>query len=242
MQTVRPLAFGERVIALSGRYSKNSLGKAANVDAFGNRFSASYIDQFAEDTGHRAGLRAQRQPDPENQSACTSRGPPSRPTSGNRPGVAPGTAFSDGIKALRRTGNAKRDGYMATVQFRPSNVWTSTLDMFHTKAEQIDTANQFEVNLSNYNGGYTPGLLITNPQVNGNGTFTGGTASGVYPLVRGMYNKREDKIDAFGWNNELTFDSFKLTADVNYSKATRDELNTENNLQLTRCRSWTPSG
>jgi len=234
MQTVRPLAFGERVIALSGRYSKNSLGKAANVDAFGNRFSASYIDQFAEDTwGIALGYAHSDNPIQENQVGLYEPWTTEQTDQGNRPGVAPGTAFSDGIKALRRTGNAKRDGYMATVQFRPSNVWTSTLDMFHTKAEQIDTANQFEVNLSNYNGGYTPGLLITNPQVNGNGTFTGGTASGVYPLVRGMYNKREDKIDAFGWNNELTFDSFKLTADVNYSKATRDELNLENNLQLT---------
>jgi len=49
-----------------------------------------------------------------------------------------------------------------------------------------------------------------------------------------MYNKREDKIDAFGWNNEFTFgNGVKLVADVNYSKATRDELNLENNLQLT---------
>ncbi|TGV32130.1 hypothetical protein, partial [Mesorhizobium sp. M8A.F.Ca.ET.142.01.1.1] len=111
--------------------------------------------------------------------------------------------------------------------------WTSTFDAFHTEAEQIDTANQFELNLSNYNGGYTPGLLISNPQINANGSFTGGTASGVYPLVRGMYNKRKDKIDAFGWNNEFNFGGVKLVADLNYSKATRDELNLENNLQLT---------
>jgi len=141
--------------------------------------------------------------------------------------------FSDGIKALRRTGNNERDGVMATVQFRPSNVWTSTLDAFHTEAEQIDTANQFEVNLSNYNGGYTPGLLITNPQINPDGTFAGGVATGVYPLVRGMYNKRKDKIDAFGWNNEFNFERVKVVADVNYSKASRNELNLENNLQLT---------
>ncbi|CEI08709.1 TonB-dependent receptor (fragment) [Xanthomonas citri pv. citri] len=46
-----------------------------------------------------------------------------------------------------------------------------------------------------------------------------------------MYNKREDKIDAFGWNNEITAGSVKIVADLNYSKATRDELNLENNLQ-----------
>ena len=235
MQTARPLSFPDRVIAVSGRYQKSSLGKAAGVDEFGNRFSASYIDQFLDKTlGIAIGYAHSDNPIQENQVGLYEPWTTENTDNGNRPGLAPGVAFSDGIKALRRTGNNKRDGVMATVQFRPSNSWTSTLDAFHTEAEQIDTANQFEVNLSNFNGGYTPGLLISNPQVNADGTFTGGTASGVYPLVRGMYNKREDKIDAFGWNNEFTFgNGVKLVADVNYSKATRDELNLENNLQLT---------
>jgi len=235
MQTARPLSFPDRVIAVSGRYQKSSLGEAAGVDEFGNRFSASYIDQFLDKTlGIAIGYAHSDNPIQENQVGLYEPWTTEHTDNGNRPGLAPGVAFSDGIKALRRTGNNKRDGVMATVQFRPSNSWTSTLDAFHTEAEQIDTANQFEVNLSNFNGGYTPGLLISNPQVNADGTFAGGTARGVYPLVRGMYNKREDKIDAFGWNNEFTFgNGVKLVADVNYSKATRDELNLENNLQLT---------
>ncbi|MBD8636377.1 TonB-dependent receptor [Stenotrophomonas sp. CFBP 13725] len=235
MQTARPLSFPDRVIAVSGRYQKSSLGDAAGVDEFGNRFSASYIDQFLDKTlGIAIGYAHSDMPIQENQVGLYEPWTTENTDNGNRPGLAPGVAFSDGIKALRRTGNNKRDGLMATVQFRPSNSWTSTFDAFHTEAEQIDTANQFEVNLSNFNGGYTPGLLISNPQVNADGTFAGGTASGVYPLVRGMYNKREDKIDAFGWNNEFTFgNGVKLVADVNYSKATRDELNLENNLQLT---------
>ncbi|HBK45130.1 MAG TPA: TonB-dependent receptor [Xanthomonadaceae bacterium] len=234
MQTVRPLSFPERVIAVSGRYQKSSLGDAAGVDEFGNRFSASYIDQFLDKTlGISIGYAHSDNPIQENQVGLYEPWTTEHTDNGNRPGLAAGTVFSDGIKALRRTGNNKRDGVMATVQFRPSNAWTSTLDAFHTEAEQIDTANQFEVNLSNYNGNYEPGLSIANPQVNADGTFTGGTASGVYPLVRGMYNKRKDKIDAFGWNNEFNFASVKLVADLNYSKATRDELNLENNLQLT---------
>jgi len=234
MQTVRPLSFADRVIAVSGRYQKSSLGEAAGVDEFGNRFSASYIDQFADNTfGLSIGYAHTDTPIQENQVGLYEPWSTENTDQGFRPGVPAGTYYSDGIKALRRTGNAKRDGYMATLQFRPSNAWTSTLDAFHTEAEQIDTANQFEVNLSNYNGGFDPGLNITNLQVNDNGSMTGGTASGVYPLVRGMYNKREDKIDAYGWNNEFTFNSgVRLNADVNYSKATRDELNLENNTQM----------
>ncbi|MGF1954227.1 hypothetical protein, partial [Lactococcus lactis] len=90
-----------------------------------------------------------------------------------------------------------------------------------------------EVNLSGYNGGYSPGLNVSNAVVNGNNTFVGGTASGLYPLVRGMYNNRKDDIDAFGWNNKLKLaGGASLTADVSYSKADRKEVSLENNSQL----------
>jgi TonB-dependent receptor len=157
MQTARPLSFGERVIAVSGRYQKSSLGRAANVDPYGNRFSASYIDQFLDKTlGIAIGYAHSDMPIQENQVGLYEPWTTEHTDKGDRPGVGAGTYFSDGIKALRRTGNNKRDGVMATIQFRPNNSWTSTFDAFHTEAEQIDTANQFELNLSNYNGNYTP--------------------------------------------------------------------------------------
>ena len=104
--------------------------------------------------------------------------------------------------------------------------------MFYSQATQEDTANQFEVHIGGYNGGYTPGLNITNPVINSNGTFTGGVASGVYPLVRGMYNKREDEINAVGWNNQFSVGEAAVVADISWSKAERDELSLENNTQL----------
>ena len=57
-------------------------------------------------------------------------------------------------------------------------------------------------------------------------------ANNVYPLVRGMYNKREDEINAFGWNNEFTVGQARIVADISWSKAKRDEINLENNTQL----------
>ncbi|MET7140463.1 TonB-dependent receptor [Xanthomonas sp. PPL139] len=237
MQTVRPLSFPDRVIAISGRLQKSSLGKAADVDAFGNRFSASYIDQFLDNTlGFSIGYAHSDMPIQENQVGLYEPWSTENTDKGARRGVPQGTFFSDGIKALRRTGNNKRDGVMATVQFRPSSSWTSTFDAFHTEAEQIDTANQFELSLSgNGEDPNNPAAILpifTNVSRNADGTFTGGTINNAYPLVRGMYNKRKDKIDAFGWNNELNLGSVRLVADLNYSKATRDELNLENNLQL----------
>ncbi|MDP3672558.1 MAG: TonB-dependent receptor [Telluria sp.] len=227
MQTVRPLAFSGRTIALNARGEKNSLGAIANAKSTGNRFSISYIDQFADRTigvalgfahlespvlGHETGLY-----EPWKKDA--------------RPGVPAGTYIMDGIKSVARSGDNERDGFMGVLQFRPSKSWTSTLDVYASKFQREDTGNQLEINLGNYNGGYSPGLMY-NPATVSNGILTGGTASGVYPLVRGMYNNREDTIRATGWNNEFRFAGWSLTADVNFSKAKRDELSLENNLQI----------
>src|SRR5690606_17322241 len=205
MQTARPLNFSDTVIVVSGRYQENSLGPAANLGDDGSRFNASYIDQFAAGKfGISIGWSHSSTPIQENQVGLYE---PWQAIGDNwRPGVAAGTYYSDGIKALRRTGRLERDGVMATLQYRPSNAWTSTLDLFYSKAEQVDTANQFEVHIGDFNGtGGTPDevrLEVTAPRINGNNTFTGGTANNVYPLVRGMFNQREDRIEAFGWNND----------------------------------------
>lgn len=229
IQTARPLSFGRPVVAVSGRLQRNSLGEAADADDDGNRFNASYIGQFADRTfGISLGYAHSDMPIQENQVGLYE---PWKTDA--RPGLPAGTWATDGIKALRRTGNIERDAVMATLQYRPSNAWTSTLDLFYTQAEQVDTANQFEVN-TQYNGSFpcNPACEYSDVTVNGNGTFTGGTLANVSPLVRGMYNKREDEIFAFGWNNMFNVGTTTINADISYSKASRDELNLENNAQL----------
>jgi iron complex outermembrane receptor protein len=230
LQTVRPLSFTSNVGVVGLRGQRNSLGSAANADSTGNRFNASYVGQFADRTlGLAIGFAHTDTPVQENQVGLYE--PWQAIGDGWRPGVPAGTFYSDGIKALRRTGDQTRNAAMATLEYRPSNNWTSTLDLFYSKAKQEDTANQFEVNLGDYNGGYDR-LNVTGTQINGNNTFVGGVAHNLYPLVRGMYNKRDDKIDAFGWKNEFNVGAARIVADVSYSKAKRDELNLENNTQL----------
>ena len=230
MRTVRPLDYETSVFSISGRLQRNSLGSAANADADGNRFNASYIGQSADrKVGFVIGYSHSDTPIQEDQVGLYE--PWEQVGDGWRPGVAAGTFYSNGIKALRRTGYTQRDGIMGTLEFRPSDAWISTFDAFHSEATQEDTANQFEVNLGDYNGGYGR-IDLTNVQVNGNGTFTGGTAANLYPLVRGMYNKREDTINAFGWKNEFFVGSTKFVADASWSRAKRDELSLENNTQL----------
>ena len=229
MRTVRPLDYDKPVLALSGRLSRNSLGSAANADADGNRFNVSYIGQSADrKMGFVIGYSHSDTPIQENQVGLYE---PWKTDA--RPGLPAGTFASDGIKALRRTGYTKRDGIMGALEFRPSDAWISTLDAFHSEAKQEDTANQFEVN-TQYNGNFpcNPSCTYTNATVNSNGTFTGGSLSGVYPLVRGMYNRRRDTINAAGWKNEFFIGRASVVADISYSKADRNELSLENNTQL----------
>ena len=238
MQTVRPLNFSNRVVTLNARGQRNSLGKAADASATGNRLSASYIDQFANRSiGVSIGYAHQETPVQEEQVGLYE---PWDQTDRTSLGLPAGTYNSGGLKALRRTGRSERDALMGTIEFRPNKQWTSVVDGFWSKAKQVDTANQFEMSMTWNGGDKAPaGLQWSNPTQNANGTQTGGTLLNAYPLVRGMYNKRDDKIVAAGWNNKLKFESgLSLMADLNYSKATRDELVLENNTQLSRANGW----
>ena len=234
MQTIRPLNFSSRQVAVNGRVTRNSLGSAAGSSADGNRLSVSYVDQFAGRTvGLVIGYAHQETPVQEEQVGAYEPWKQVDGSNTNRPGLANGTWITDGIKALRRTGKSTRDGVMATIEFRPFKEWTSTLDLFASTAKETATANQWEVNLQ-YNGNFpcNPACTFSNPVVNGNSTVTSANISGVYPLVRGMYNERKDTISAYGWNNRFKLGDVSMAADLSYSVAKRDELSLENNTQL----------
>jgi iron complex outermembrane receptor protein len=235
MRTVRPLDFAEPVVALSARYTDNSLGSAANADGNGNRLNASWITQNADrSVGFAIGYSHSYNPTQENQVGTYEPwfANPSAPAD-QRPGIPVGVYITDGIKALRRTGYTRRDAILATLQFRPSEHWESTLDAFYTRSTQEDTANQWESHLY-YNGNFpcSPACAWTNVTVDDNNTLQSGTVTSVYPLVRGMYDKRKDKIQALGWNNKFDLGSLAIDADLSWSKTDRDEILLENNTQL----------
>jgi TonB-dependent receptor len=227
LQTVRPLNFGKRTVAMNARAEKNSLGTIANTNSWGNRFSVSYIDQFADRTiGIALGYAHLDSPVLDIETGLYE---PWKKES--RPGVPAGTAVTDGIKSLARSGYNKRDGLMGVLQYRPTKNFTSMIDVYASRFKHEDTANQFEVHIGGYNGGYTPGLNFTGVTTD-QGSLSSGTATGVYPLVRGMYGKRKDDIRAIGWNNEWKLDRVTLIADLSHSTAKRDEVSLENNLQI----------
>jgi TonB-dependent receptor len=228
MQTVRPLAFAGRNFSLNVRGERNSIGKIANAKATGHRISGSYIDQFANRTvGVALGIAHIESPILDNETGTYEPFSPS-PVSG----VPAGTYVTAGVKSLAKSGVLKRTGLIGVLEYRPSKMWTSTVDLFASEFKQVDTNNQFEVNLGGYNGSNNPvGFNYQTTNIV-NGTLLGGTATGAYPLVRGQYNNRKDQIRTAGWANRFNFGSWSLLADANYSRAKRDETYLENNLQL----------
>ncbi len=226
LQTVRPLNFAKRTVAINIRGERNSLGNGADAKADGNRESITYIDQFANRTvGLALGAAHLDSPILDNEFGTYGWSKDGRPT------VPAGTTNTNGLKTYSRSGKNTRDGFMGVLEWKASSQWTTIFDLYYSKFKRVETNRGLETNLGDYNGGNSPGLAYTTQNIQ-NGVLLGGTATGVYPLVRGIYNKREDKLTALGWNNVFRFDGFTLFGDLSYSKAERNELNLETQAQL----------
>lgn len=226
LQTVRPLSFNGRTVALNGRLERNSLGKQAATDALGNRFSVSYIDQFLNrQLGVAIGFAHLDSPVLSQETGMYEPWGAS-----GRPGLPAGLVNTGGTRAGVRTGFNKRDGLMAVLQYRPSKTYNSTLDLYASRFRHEDVSNQLEIGLGDFNGGINPGLQYTDVVTNGD-TLGSAVAHNINPLVRGNYNERKDDIRAAGWNNEWRLDGVRVVADLSWSKAKRSETIIETNLQ-----------
>lgn len=227
MQTVRPLSFPGRLVTANIKGEHNTLGRVANASPNGNRWSLSYIDQFADrKIGVAIGFARQSSPVLDHEFGAYE--PWHSVNAGDRTGVPAGTFVTDGAKILARSGNDTRNGLIGVLEIKPSDAWTTLVDLYHSSDTRRETANQFEVNLSNYPGPAT----FTGTTIDSNNTLTAATVAGVDPLVRGMYYNRHDTINAIGVNNKLKVGGATLVGDVSWSKSIKDELSLENNMQL----------
>ena len=229
MQTVRPLAYKERAVTLNARREANSLPSVADTKSSGKRLSASYIDQFADRTvGIALGYSHLDSPILSNQTALYI---PWAATDRTAIGVPKGASASSGVVSTARGGANTRDALMATLEWRPSSTWTSVVDAYASKFVQTQTDHTLELPLS-VSAAYAPAFKYTATRVSDNQVLTGGTVSGASPLIRGIYANREDSIKSLGWNNKFKLDGWSLLADVNVSKAQRDEQTLESNAML----------
>ncbi len=237
LQTVRPLAFGRRVLAINARGERKSLDNlGSDAKTTGNRISASYVDQFANKTVGVALGYAHLESPILSQEFGTYGWSTNQAPNANRAGFAAGTTLTSGIKTFARSGLSTRDGFMGVLEWRPTIAFTSVIDAYYSKFRREQTNRGIETRLDG-NRGSLPGgtaspflpvqALAFTPGKLSNNALLSATVANVYPAVRNMYNDRNDKLTAYGWNGQYRGGKWIVSGDLSYSKAEREELNLE---------------
>lgn len=205
LQTVKPLSFGEQVVAMNYRFDQN---KVAGQTENGGRYSFSYIDQFMDNTlGIAIGYAHLDSPSPGYQNEAWGYA--------DGPG---GTKVMGGGKIYKFDNNLKRDGLMATVQFKPTEFYETSLDLFYSKFDKTEVKTGLE-----FGTAWGQGVLQPGYTVNGNGTITDSSWTNVKPVLRMDSNPIEDKLFSLGWNNKFKLnDNWSVAADFSVSSATRN--------------------
>ena len=212
LHTVRPLDYADRQVVFNARGEHNSNGDLnSDVSAYGNRFSVSYIDQFLDNTlGVAIGYAHLDTPGQANQWEAW--GYPTITVNGETANLLGGS------KSQAFSSTNKRDGLMGVVQYKPSESYETTLDLYYSKFKIDETLRFMETGL-----GWS-GATLSNPVVE-NGNVVSGTFTGVRPVLRNDNNTKDDKLFAAGWNNRFQFnDDWAGVFDLSYSKGERDEM------------------
>ena len=208
LRTIRPLEYGRRAIALNARYEMNDIGALnAGTSDTGQRYSVSYIDQFANDTiGLALGYAHMSSP---YQSE--------RFESWGYPGDANGDLVIGGAKVFVMSSELKRDGFFGTLELRPNDRVHSTFDAFYSEFDNTQILRGVEFPL------LWGGAPLSNQTVE-DGLVTSGTYSNVRAVGRGDVTARESKLLSLGWNTEMVLnDRWSLDADLSYSKVDRTD-------------------
>src|SRR5712671_1156233 len=243
IRPLMPLSLEHRQMGFSARGEHNSNGALSSTGngANGNRFSASYVNQFAEQTsGLEVGFEHMDTPGQDKRYGAWAYGDYVGQWGAGATGVpAVGTngdhaVFQQGFEASDTASKQVRDGLMAVVEFKPNDHFTSTVDLYYSKFTQDRVGHHWVVDIGLWNG--APGATPPHPLpadftnvgtkvVNGNTVIDSGTVTNGHSLVYDKNWDRTDKIRSIGWRNELDFgNEWKGTADVGYSHADRDEL------------------
>lgn len=211
LRTVRPLDYGRRAISVGARGSWADLGALnAGSKEYGYRVSATYIDQFANDTIGVA-LSANYLDEPYQIQEFNAWGYAGTGPTGGAPFVIGGS------KSYVTSTQLKRLGLSGTLQWRPHPNFTSTIDGFYSDFDDDVIKRGIELPL------FWGGRPLTNARVEGN-QVVAGTFTGVKGVIRNDSFERAAKLYSFGWNGRWEGDDgWNAMADFGYSKTDRTE-------------------
>ncbi|MEE7547649.1 TonB-dependent receptor plug domain-containing protein, partial [Xanthomonas sp. Kuri4-1] len=234
LRTIRPLDLGERRVVFSGNGEKNSLGNlSSDGDDRGYRASASYVDQFADDTlGVALGVARLNSPFQEKHykrwwwANTDAFEPPA-----SQPGKPADAVALQGSEAWVKSRDLTRDGVMGALEFKPNEHFHSLLDLYYSKFTQDEVTHgtmwSNDPYFSNGAGGQVGYRDVVTRDRDGVPVITDGTLTGTQPVVRNDSNQRTDRILSAGWTNTLAWDPWTLTLDLSYSRAERRQSQLE---------------
>ncbi len=219
LQTVRPLDFANRTIAVNYRKQRSGIDTGM-AEGTGGRFNFSYIDQFADRTiGVALGFARLRE-----TGATTSRfdswGGGTAKVNGVGADVnVPYNGFGWWADQTTQT----REGAMAVLQFKPNKDFSSTLDLFHSTFDKLKATKAFQAPLNDsWVGGfnYDKAGVLTSATLNGS-DVTSGVFNNVRGVVRNDIESTQDQLSSYGWNTKLKMGEWTGNLDLATSKAVR---------------------
>lgn len=226
ISTVRPLSYKNRVVALNYRREQNSndafIGGSKNS---GDRFSATYIDQFMDGkVGVALGYAYNNTPYQAQRSESWG-----YPSCGDNQNPANGPIrclpadkdkiITGGQKDAVQSAYYERSGYMGVLEFKPNDRARITVDAYHSDFEELQQIARLEWGLAWSGANLAPGYTSSATKI------TSGQFNGVNTVVENYINRREATLDAIGINGEYKVDdNWSLMGDLSYSKSERTDL------------------
>ncbi|RMA78821.1 TonB-dependent receptor [Umboniibacter marinipuniceus] len=208
LHTVRPLEYGERNITINAKYEALDYDLVSNRDNTGNRFSATYIDQFADETiGLMLGYSHTKSP---NQGQHFN-------SWGYYNGDGNGNNAIGGGRLYARAGMLERDSFVTTVEFAPSDRMSASMDVFYSEFTEDQIKHGMALCLA---CGATMTVIDTK-----DGVVTEGIYDGVKNILENNQFKRDAESLSVGFNVEFQLnDQWNLEADVSHSSIDRSDI------------------
>lgn len=213
LRTLRPLDFGKRVLVAN--YRKQTTGvKSGSPEGDGDRYSFSYVDQFANRTiGLAIGFTKFKE-NGGGQQKFESGGDATVKYNGVD------VKSIGGFKADTETSKSNRDGASLSLQYKPNRDFETSIDLFYSAGYASLKKTGLEGAVAGSWGGYDPVGVLSNATIVG-GVATSGTFSNYKGVVRNHLESGDDKLTSIGWNTMMNIGGWKATADISHSKATK---------------------
>jgi len=221
LQTVRPLDFKERTMAVNYRREKSGLG-LDYAKGHGNRFTFSYIDQFANRTvGIAFGFARLQGVGPAN-SRFNGWGGGEAEYNGVKVNIP-----QNGAEGYTETYRQARNGMMGVVQFRPNREFSSTLDLFYSQYDRSTRNVGIQMPLNDGGSAYDAASTLVNPVISGKDVQSG-SVNNVRPIIRNDNEVWNDRTRSIGWNNKLKLNQdWTASLDLSFNDAKREGINLE---------------